>query len=658
MAVQKGFFRAKIIFGILSVCLFLNSGCGRRQAEAPGEDIVATYSGENLTQADLKAYISRKGAKEEEHAICEIHGFDHSQCNKLEPCEIHPIHSLRAYQIMIRSLVSEQMIENWAKEKGITGRKEVKHGLKHLVEEINLGSLAAKMHEDELAPDEIEMKQYYEEHNEEYQGRSFSEVEREIRNKLAVQKEEKFIPEYIEKLTENAVVSKNYDLLKVEEPTEEELREYYESHTDEYIEPEKVKISQIKINSCSTCSTKAKEDARKKAEEALVKLMAGEDFQLVAEEYSDGIFADSGGDVPGYIRKGDKSKVFEMNIFNLGINEISDVFEDEGNFYTVKIFEKQTERQKFLEEVINKVKAGVIQEKEDKNYELNKFEALFNVHGKRFTLGEFKEEFSELTLEDQRQLASFEAKKLLVDRLIIRELLLEDVGDKMLDRENKEMIADIKTEIISQILHAEEVDEKIEISDEEAKKFYDERKHLFTEPAKAKISYIRISQGSSGDEEKRARKKIEEAYQKIKSGTDFAQAAKEYSEDWTSRSGGESNQWIYEGASYFGEMIEHGFHKVVFKLKPEEVSKVFDFMGHFFIVKMRQKEKKRQQTFEEANPHIKEGLSVYKHQERTLELQDELLKKANLVIYDSVLKQMLREEKEKQKEVEKEARRK
>ena len=67
---------------------------------------------------------------------------------------------------------------------------------------------------------------------------------------------------------------------------------------------------------------------------------------------------------------------------------------------------------------------------------------------------------------------------------------------------------------------------------------------------------------------------------------------------------------------------------------------------------MQRKEERRQQTFEEAKPKIKELLSAYRHQERTIELQDELLEKSKLIIYDYVLRQMLREDKERQREAE------
>jgi parvulin-like peptidyl-prolyl isomerase len=94
--------------------------------------------------------------------------------------------------------------------------------------------------------------------------------------------------------------------------------------------------------------------------------------------------------------------------------------------------------------------------------------------------------------------------------------------------------------------------------------------------------------------------------------------------------------------------MEHDLHQVIFKLKPDETSDIFEFADSFLIVKMRQKEDRKQMAFEEAKSQIKELLRMKKHHERTLSLQDELLKKSKLVIYGSSLKEMLKEEKQKE----------
>ena len=93
-----------------------------QEPKPPAPDVVATYNDQKITIEELKNFIAAEGAKEREHMLCPTHGYDHSKCDATEECEIHPVDSLEGYQEMVSKMASEQMILNWAKEKGITGR--------------------------------------------------------------------------------------------------------------------------------------------------------------------------------------------------------------------------------------------------------------------------------------------------------------------------------------------------------------------------------------------------------------------------------------------------------------------------------------------------------------------------------------------------------
>ena len=54
-------------------------------------------------------------------------------------------------------------------------------------------------------------------------------------------------------------------------------------------------------------------------------------------------------------------------------------------------------------------------------YEIYKNEALFDVHGKKYTLGDFMTEFNELSEEYQQAFEGYENKKILVDQLAVKE---------------------------------------------------------------------------------------------------------------------------------------------------------------------------------------------------------------------------------------------
>jgi parvulin-like peptidyl-prolyl isomerase len=606
------------------------------EPRSPSEDVVATYAGKNLTKEELMTYINSKGYKEQEHGLCEKHGFEHDKCDKTEECETHPVHSLEAYNQIIKMIAVQKIVDDWAKENGINQKDAVQHDFKHLVEEVNLDSLVNKVHQDQLSPDKIdklEIQKYYDANKDKYKDKPFSEVEDEIRNILAAEKDQQFFPEYIEKLRQNAGLSVNYDLLKVEPPTDTELQSYYEGNKEKYLEPEKARILEIKVDISGS-----EEDARNKAEEALAKIRGGESFEAAAKAYSDADRLNA-----YYVNRGERGSNFEDRVFNLQANEVSAVFKDENSFFLVKVLEKQEERQKTFGEALDAVKAEVLKEKEDRQYDSKKDEALFSVHGKRFTLGEFKTEFKELSPETQVQFAGFEAKKNLIDQLISKELLLEESGDDSADIENREEIEELKSQYISQMLHKEEIDEKIgEISDGEVKEFYEKNKNLLVDPPKAQVSLIRVEQGGSDAEKTRARQRIDEALQKIKSGTDFAEVAKEYSSDATASAGGELNEWIFDD-----DYLDPALRRNIFILKQDEVGNAFEYEGGYYVVKLRQKEDKKQRTLEEVREELKEALTDEKHHKMEAELEDELLRKSQLVIYNSTLKKMLKEQSQK-----------
>ena len=598
-----------------------------------GENVVATYVGGEVTAQELRDYINKTTLRDGEHETCEEHGYDHNKCDRMEKCETHPMRSSESYRQMLRVLVMEKMVGRWIKEKGMLARKDVTHRLKHVVEEINLSALGGKMHSDKLKPDRLEMRQYYEERKDEYRGRPFSDVEKEIEKVLIARKQAEYIPKYIEELKKNAVIERNYDLLKIPDPTEAEVRRYYDERRKTYLRPEAVRVQFMTFGIGGD-----EKGAREKAEQALAKIRSGGDFERIAQELAEGA------STTGYLEKGKpsgRSARFLETVFRYQRGQVTPVFRD-GEFLCIaRIVDHVGSEQKPLDAVRGEVKAALYLTRERARMEDNKYEALFSIHGKRFTVEQFMQEFDELSAEQKKQFASFEAKKNLLDQLIVKELLVEKGEDQGQDSQEKQYRKEVKRKALEQMLHKEEVDEKIAISDKEARDFYDKYKARLIEPAKAKVSVIRVGLGFSEDERTRAKEGIEQAQAKLQEGTDFAAVAKEYSQDWTATRGGDLDQWIYEGGGQLSEVYEHGFHRHVFALTPGQTSDFFEFRNNYWIVKLRQRVDARQQTFDEARPQIVEALKGLRHEQRSRELENELLEKSRLVVRDFVLSRML-----------------
>jgi len=532
---------------------------------------------------------------------------------------------------MLKQLVVDKMVNRWIAEKGMASRKEASHRIRHLVEEANLGSLLGEMHSDKLKPDKVEMRQYYEENKDKYKDRSYEQAEKEIELLLTARKQNEYLPKYIEELKANAVIEKNYDLLAVAAPNEAEIRSYYENHPTEYLQSESLRVQNIRINAAD------EKTGREKAEKAMVKIRSGEDFATVAAAMSDNQSAP-----PEIIERGRQGRNYEDNVFRCPIGEVTPIFRDGDSFYIVKIIGRKNETRKLLSEVEADIKTKLTQQKWRQKMKENPYAALFRVHGKQFTVEQFLDEFDELTPAQQAQYSSFEAQKNLLDQLIVRELLLEKSEDKVQTPRERKELDELKSMALQEMLHKEEVDEKLEVSETEAKDFYTKKQAYLKEPAKAKISVIRVGFGASQDERSMARKKLEEARKKLNAGADFAAIAREYSDDPSATGGGELESWIYDENLHAGGEQAPEFYRTVFKLQNGQLSDIFEFSRNFWLVKMKENVPSRQMTLAEARPMIEVYVRTMKHQERMMELQSELLEKSQLVIKDHVLSRKLR----------------
>ncbi|PKM56004.1 MAG: hypothetical protein CVV00_01645 [Firmicutes bacterium HGW-Firmicutes-5] len=630
--VEKKFRPKRIFFLVLLIALAFVSYqiiSVLLEPSPPSKDVVATYNGKSITVNQLMEYIKVEGVRDNEHGICEKHGFDHSQCDEFEECETHPVHSLESYQQIVKMIAVEKIIEDWANENGITQRDDVEHGLKDLIKDINLESLMGKIHEKELSPDSIpkwKVQQYFDENKDQYYGKVFNDVEAEIREILAVQKDESYFPEYVEKLKQSAGLEVNFELLKVDDPTEEDMNLYYEKNADNFIAKAKADIVELEID-----VSKKSGDAITLANEALSKLRAGESFETIVEKYG----VDKKVSTIS-VTQGERTEGFDQEVFRLEENEVSAPLEYGGNIYLIKMLNKEKQKQKSFTEVKDQVKEILIEEKTKAQYELKKDEALFTVHSKRYTLGEFIVEFEELPLEYQTAFAGYEGKKSLVEQMITKELLLEEYGDEAKSDDSKHKIDDMKKQYLAQILHEEEIDNKIgDITDAEAMEFYEENKKNLIEPAKVKLSFIWVDEGVDGEFTEQANTRANEALVEIESGKDFSEVVKQYSDDATAATGGVIDEWLIE------EHLSPEFAKAIFSLNVNEVSPMIKSQGGLYIFKVREKEEAKELSFDEVKEDIKNHLLDEKHLEMEGNLENELLEKSKLIIYDKTLRVLL-----------------
>ena len=144
-----------------------------------------------------------------------------------------------------------------------------------------------------------------------------------------------------------------------------EVSNYYNTHIEDYTQPEQVAVYGIliKLESVRTPleSLQLAADVRKIIDE-------GRDFNQAADEYSEGPNKEQGGDL-GYAKRGELLKEIENVIFFLKTGEVSDVIETPIGYHIFKVYDRKEENVMLFEEARQKVTESLYQAKLQKQFE-------------------------------------------------------------------------------------------------------------------------------------------------------------------------------------------------------------------------------------------------------------------------------------------------
>ncbi len=137
--------------------------------------------------------------------------------------------------------------------------------------------------------------------------------------------------------------------------------------------------------------------------------------------------------------------------------------------------------------------------------------------------------------------------------------------------------------------------------DEIQKKYSEDLATRWTQPAAVRVQVISVSlkPGSVAEDEKAARDRIDAALAEVKSGKDFAEVARERSDDPSKTTGGEIG-FVARGQSPYGKTLEDEAQK----LKPGQVSEVFKDRSGFHFLKAGELRPGRVQALDEVRKQI------------------------------------------------------
>ena len=179
---------------------------------------------------------------------------------------------------------------------------------------------------------------------------------------------------------------------------------------------------------------------------------------------------------------------------------------------------------------------------------------------------------------------------------------------------------------------------KVNITDADARKYYDANPARFEKPEMVRASHILLitrdtaTQTDLSEDKKAAKhKQMEDLLKRARDGEDFAKLAKEYSEDPGSKDkGGE-----YKFAR--GQMVPE-FEAAAFSLKTNQVSDIVNSSYGYHIIKLSEKIPAQKVEFAEAASDLKEGLAQQAMQKELPDYIQKLRKEAGVEILDEKLR--------------------
>lgn len=202
-----------------------------------------------------------------------------------------------------------------------------------------------------------------------------------------------------------------------------------------------------------------------------------------------------------------------------------------------------------------------------------------------------------------------------------------DKALKSVEMTEKDLKEFTRKDIIITTLIEKDVVAKINISDADVKKFYDDNADKFKQEEKVRASHILIGVDSAATAEakQKAKEKAETILKKIKAGEDFATLAKSDSTCPSSKQGGDLGMFSK------GQMVAP-FEKAAFAMKPGEISDVVETQFGYHIIKVTEKKEAGATKLEEVKTKIADYLKNQKIQQQIGTYLEELKSKSKTEI--------------------------
>lgn len=150
------------------------------------------------------------------------------------------------------------------------------------------------------------------------------------------------------------------------EVTNQEIRDYFREHIDEFREPAYVRLSRLTFPLPAKATAVQIEATRAKADEALARLRQGEDFYAVLLANTADQSAE-GGDL-GTFKAGELTTAFERAVQGLKEGEISAVIETPDGFHILRVEERSPGKIRQFDAVQGEIQKAIADQKTEARF--------------------------------------------------------------------------------------------------------------------------------------------------------------------------------------------------------------------------------------------------------------------------------------------------
>jgi peptidyl-prolyl cis-trans isomerase C len=205
----------------------------------------------------------------------------------------------------------------------------------------------------------------------------------------------------------------------------------------------------------------------------------------------------------------------------------------------------------------------------------------------------------------------------LLDQVVLISLLSQEARRLKVDKQDEvaKKIKEMTDNIIVQELTRQQVSSDISISDEDIAAYYEANKEEFVRAEQINTSVIMFAAPAGAAPEVKEKKEslARETLARLKKGADFAEVARDVSEDQRTQRRGGTTGFFVKGRRE--RMYGKKFEDVAFALQQGEMSDVLETEFGYCIVRLDERQPRTEQSLAEAKSKIERKLLQTKQKE-------------------------------------------